>query len=188
MGYHKFTEVYVYIIRYSCRILMKDDFSNFIFLNIYHYHFPILIAPLISPVNLQVPARILTFLQKVNMATQYYLLRVKKYTLCPLADTNVLNAFEYNAESRPFWISLMLCLITFLITSLQFISLHLQEKLKKANVRWSVKCSYNESGCLYVVCVKCHHQWIYKYLIAACLRLTYISSQIKRKKFSLLFS
>ena len=83
-------------------ILMKDDFSNFIFLNIYHYHFPILIALLISPVNLQVPARILTFLQTVDMATHYYLLRVKKYTHCPLADTNVLKAFEYNAEIRPF--------------------------------------------------------------------------------------
>jgi len=81
---------------------MKDNFSNFIFLNIYHYHFPILRALLISYLNVQVPARIFTFLQIVDMATQYYLLRVKKYTLCPLADTNALNAFEYNAESRPF--------------------------------------------------------------------------------------
>ena len=71
MGYHKFTEVYVYIIRYSCRILMNYKFSRNALLKLYQYHFPVLRAPLKRPTFLEVAAKILNFSQAYEWTTQY---------------------------------------------------------------------------------------------------------------------
>ena len=78
MCYHKYTEVYVYIFRYSWRKLKNYEFSLDSFLNLYQYHFPVLSAPLKQLAILQVPAKILTFSQVDDLPAKYYLLVLKE--------------------------------------------------------------------------------------------------------------
>jgi hypothetical protein len=71
MCYNKFTDVYVCIIRYSCRILMKYKFSRNALLKLYQSHFQILRVPLKQPTILQVSAKILNFSQVDDWTSQY---------------------------------------------------------------------------------------------------------------------
>ena len=61
MCYQKFTEVYGYVIQYSCRATMNYEFSLDNFSKPYQYHLQILRTPFKRPAVLQVPANILTF-------------------------------------------------------------------------------------------------------------------------------
>jgi hypothetical protein len=113
------------------------------------------------------------------MMLQYYLLVIYSYTCSPLADMNTLNFFfkyEYNDEGRPFWIPLVICLLTMLITSVQVSSWHLHEELKitpnadeYSLIQWIQTSTW---------CVECLLQWTYTEHNVASLMLTDISSQI----------
>jgi len=68
--------------------------------------------------------------------------------------------FKYNAEGRPFGISLVLCLLTLLITSLQFSSWHLNDKLN--NAPCADQYGVHTVNTDVTSCVKCLQKWTYR--------------------------
>ena len=54
--------------------------------------------------------------------------------------------FKYNAEGRPFWISLVLCLIHYLLRHYN-LDVTLEWQAKQRTGRWWVRWAYNEYRC-----------------------------------------
>ena len=67
---------------------------------------------------------------------------------------------KYNADGRTFWISLRLCLQSLIITSLQYSSWNLNEKLNNAPYadQYGVHTVNTDVTC----CVKCLQKWTYR--------------------------
>jgi len=75
------------------------------------------------------PAKIPAFLQADDTMSPYYLSVINSYTGGPLADANALNAFSITMLKIDHSV---FCLLSLHITSLQFPSWNLNDKLKNA--------------------------------------------------------
>jgi len=118
------------------------------------------------------------------MISPYYLLVLNSHTLCPILEQIFLKRFKYNSEGRPFWISLVLCLQSLLVTSLQFSSWRLNDKVK--NTPCAEEYGGHTMKADVTSCVKCLQQWTYTERHEACLMLTHISSQTFLSAFCLM--